>query len=529
MNPTFGGRIHGPCIFSDFGDVKFDVAVCLISECWPPIASKFVSRCHLWPNSHILHDIVNKGHGCHLVPIGHKLGNHEEAEWRISFTFAERTLVYSMNHFQFLLYGLMKLFLKEIINNGLNEEEKLLSSYHIKTAIFWTLQQGSLFDCCESNFLKCFWICFKLVIKWVYEGVCPNFFIPENNMFLTKIYGSAQRQLFCKLYAIYEIGPICLLDCPSMQDIDNSPSPYSNKRLDTNDKSNLFLKEFYYELEVHALPREFNYQTCIRTFKSIAKLRRSNLDQIQALVVQKTYVSMVQNMAFYLLSLRCEDNRHCLVYNIVALHAVMLYAKFGSVSDQMFYAMYLYKVQSYREALFILEKAKDWLTRPYMMHFGFTGPENSFEITACLGKSLSEVVIMSFVFSVRLRNEVFYIDELVIEQEHSRRNSRPLIFIPPFVLLLMLEFLCYRHVDPEKAQNALDELFVLMHSTKDSYLTYLYKDISWQVLGICQEMAGNLRIARYAYRKSLQEPIINRIRSATLQRKQNVERRMFRN
>lgn len=96
-------------------------------------------------------------------------------------------------------------------------------------------------------------------------------------------------------------------------------------------------------------------------------------------------------------------------------------------------------------------------------------------------------------------------------------------------LILMLEFLCYRHVDTQKAQNALDELFVLMHSTTDNHLTFLFKDISWQILGICQEMAGNLQMALYAYRKSLKELIANRIWSATLQRIQNVEQRMFRN
>lgn len=54
----------------------------------------------------------------------------------ISFSLAEKSLVYSMNHSQFLLYGLMKLFLKEIINKGLDEEEEILCSYHIKQPSF---------------------------------------------------------------------------------------------------------------------------------------------------------------------------------------------------------------------------------------------------------------------------------------------------------------------------------------------------------------------------------------------------------
>lgn len=482
------------------------------------MASTFLSRCQLWPNRQILQDIVNKE--CHLVAIGHKLGNHEEEEWMISFSLAEKALVYSMNHSQFLLYGLMKLFLKEIINKGLDEEENILCSYHIKTAIFWTLQQGSLLECCQRNFLKCFWVCFKLVTKWVYEGVCPNFFIPENNMFLTKVHGSAQRKLFCRLNSIYEVGPTCILNWLSMPN--HSPSLYSYTRGKTND---LYIKELYNELAVYALPRYLNFQTCLGTLKSIAQLAHSNCDGISALVVRMTYVSMLQHVAFQLLSL----NNRAYNFDDISCVAIMQTATLGGVSDRIFSAMYYYRVKKYREALFILKMAKVWLKQSYMIHLGYLDKEYSSEIAACPGKSLLEVVIKSFVFSIKLENTIFYIDELLTEQEHSRKNPWSTIFIPPFVLLLMLEFLCYRHVDELKAQNALDELTFLMYSNQDSYLTYVFRDISWQILGICEEMAGNLKEAFYAYENSLEESIVNRIRSATLQRKQNLERRMFRN
>lgn len=517
FNPISGSRIHGPCISSNLECLDFDYTESIFSRCWPPRASTFFSRCQLWPNPKVLQDIVNKG--CHLVPIGHKLGYHEEEEWMVSFSLAEKALVYSMNHSQFLLYGLMKLFLKEIINKGLDEEEKILCSYHIKTAIFWTLQQGSSLDCCQRNFLRCFWVCFKLVTKWVYEGVCPNFFIPENNMFLTKFHGSAQRKLFCRLNAIYETGPTCILNWHSMQD--HSPSLYN-----TND---LYIKELYNELAVYALPRYLNFQTCVRTLKSIVKLAHSNLAGFSALVAQMTNVSMLQHVAFHLLSLKIEDYNPAYNFDELSFLAIKQTTKLGSVSDLIFCAMYYYRVKKYREALFILEIAKVWLKQPYMMHLGYLDTENSFELAACPGKSLLEVVMKSFVFSIRLENTIFYIDELLTEQKHSRNNPWLTIFIPPFVLLLMLEFLCYRHIDTLKAQDALDELFLLMQSDQDSYLTYVFKDISWQILGICQEMAGNPKVALYAYRNSLKEPIVNRIRSATLQRIKNVERRMFRN
>ena len=84
--------------------------------------------------------------------------------------------LYSMNHTQFLTSGLLKLFLKEIINKDISEEKTVLSSYHMKTAIFWVIQQNTI--CWNSeNLLTGFWVCFKILLKLVYEGVCSNFFI----------------------------------------------------------------------------------------------------------------------------------------------------------------------------------------------------------------------------------------------------------------------------------------------------------------------------------------------------------------
>ncbi|XP_061165222.1 uncharacterized protein LOC133174174 [Saccostrea echinata] len=213
VNPS--STIHGPCSRSVLQGFEFDNAHCFACDFWPPSALSWIDRCHSWPKSHVVRDIVRNR--CHFVAIGHKLGNYEDDEWRISFSFAEQKLVYSMNHCQFLTYGLLKLFLNEVINFEQRDESKLLCSYHMKTAIFWVLQENKIPHWCPRNFLECFWVCFKLILNWVYEGVCPNFFIPENNMFLTKIHGEAQTMLFLRLYELYENGVACLLQSSSIR------------------------------------------------------------------------------------------------------------------------------------------------------------------------------------------------------------------------------------------------------------------------------------------------------------------------
>lgn len=88
---------------------EFDFAFCFHSPCWSPLTDGWRKRCfqHNWPPNHVLEDVIK--HGCHFVPVGSKI--EDELEWRMSFSLAEQKLFYSMNHTQFLCYGLLKIFL----------------------------------------------------------------------------------------------------------------------------------------------------------------------------------------------------------------------------------------------------------------------------------------------------------------------------------------------------------------------------------------------------------------------------------
>ncbi|XP_065923771.1 cyclic GMP-AMP synthase-like receptor 2 [Magallana gigas] len=164
--------VHGPCGSGNVEGLEYDNAHCFACDFWPTPASSWIDRCHLWPGPEVAEDIVRNG--CHVVAIGHPLGPHKNEEWRLSFSRAEYKLVYSMNHGQFLTYGLLKIFLKEVINHQTEEKNKLICSYHIKKTVFWAIQQNTLPNWCPPNLLAGFWVCFKHLLKWVYEGICPN-------------------------------------------------------------------------------------------------------------------------------------------------------------------------------------------------------------------------------------------------------------------------------------------------------------------------------------------------------------------
>lgn len=159
FSSTPGSIPHGPCSSGNLGDLEYDEAHCFASDYWPPSAYHWIDRSHSWPQKHVRDSIISAG--CHFVAIGHKNGNHADNEWRISFSLAENKLVY---HTQLLTYGLLKTILKEVINAGLKDENKLLSSYHIKTVVFWAIQQNPLQNWCPQSMLDGFLICYKFLL-----------------------------------------------------------------------------------------------------------------------------------------------------------------------------------------------------------------------------------------------------------------------------------------------------------------------------------------------------------------------------
>ena len=79
------------------------------------------------------------------------------------------------------------------------------------------------------------------------------------------------------------------------------------------------------------------------------------------------------------------------------------------------------------------------------------------------------------------------------------------------------------YVDPIRAQAALDDLQVLVHHDQGLLVPVKLGDISWEILGIYQQMTGNHQAALYSYRQSLSTQIpVNKIQAATRHRIQEL-------
>ena len=107
-------QIQGPSVevwdqYADTSKSGDDNVPSILCKFWPTSAAEWKDRpCHYgWPSQRDREYIER--FGCHVVPVGHPLSARKSLEWRMSFSIAERTLVWLFNHTQLQCDAVMKL------------------------------------------------------------------------------------------------------------------------------------------------------------------------------------------------------------------------------------------------------------------------------------------------------------------------------------------------------------------------------------------------------------------------------------
>nr|XP_022287487.1 uncharacterized protein LOC111100146 [Crassostrea virginica] len=507
---------HGPCVTYKFYESETDLAFCFQSCHWPNEALPWIQRCQLshWPSERVLSGIVNEG--CHVVPIGS--APERDREWRVSFSGAEQKLVYSMNHCQFLCYGLLKIFLKEVIDQN---NPSCLCSYFMKTIMFWVIQCDRSLHWVPYNLLICFWTCFKVLISWVYKGECPNFFISQNNMFRVKVVGQTQVSLFEQLYALYNRGIPCLLISPTIGRILNMAILNRMLTFRTEESSLIsdVMLDFCLYKEIVTLSDSFMYNSeeAVRSIIAFEQLQNSALTLYQTVTTHYFLSELLKNFSCLLSTQAIVTNKKWKSFDKKSLNMMKLAVKISFVSEILYLAIHYYRNCQYEESLRCLLRAQDKMSKPYVIYNG-----NIYEEVyrrAMAGVSLGEKMRKCFIDDIRFYNEYVYIDELVPEQEANKADSSGCLFIPPIVMLHMLFVLNYHRLgDTVRSQQSIQDLHTLLLYDDGTHVISELREISWQILGICQQTCGNFVGALNSFQCSLQQDPRHNIQKATMLR-----------
>ena len=225
---TYGtdiSRIQGPSIelWGEYADTSIsgkDNVPSILYNSWPRSAIEWKSRVrhHGWPFQHDKERIVE--FGCHLVPVGHPLSDTKSLEWRLSFSIAERMLVWSFNHTQFQCYAVMKLILKEYVKVHCTENHKgVLCSYFIKTFLFWQIERTDPIFWQSTNLIGCIMYLLQEFYNCIQTGILRHYFIPHFNLLEIKLTQEAQAELMYHFGRILENGLPIIGQCESLSKV----------------------------------------------------------------------------------------------------------------------------------------------------------------------------------------------------------------------------------------------------------------------------------------------------------------------
>ncbi|XP_062570822.1 uncharacterized protein LOC134232863 [Saccostrea cucullata] len=524
------GHEHGPC-FSGYLSGDVDIAFCFTCKYWPPQTNDWIERCfrHNWPPASVLKDILNNNYHC--VAIGSNdtsVGNI--FNWRFSFSLAEQKLVYSMNHTQFMCYGLLKIFLKEVINK--NVEEPLLCSYFMKTSMFWLIQIGHV-RWSPDNLLECFWKCLKYLILCVYRGKFANFFIPQNNLFINKIVGIARESLLNQLYQYYRMGVSCLQLSSTVRsilepalsgpcDIQFSGRVCEEIGCVINDLQ--MLEELQ---EIVLMPCHF-----FLFLKSMDTLLNLSLSPYSSLTLQCCTADVLALTTFVILKYS-SNSKNKLMYNLGKMLCNMLKvsARIGTISHSLYLALYYFRTGRYNKALNVSNLVKQRLSEHFILYY--TTPVDRHRYSEEISHlSLSRKMKATWVVNLKFYYGIYFIEELILEQVEDKLKTPHGQFrtYPIFILVEMLSALSnYRLGNRAQYLQSLTDLHTLLLYDDGRYILPFHRDISWQILGICQQVVGDLHGALQSYQESLKQKSGHGTEMAAHSRIHNIRHQLSKN
>ena len=435
-----------------------------------------------------------------------------------------------MNHHQFLCYGLLKTFLNEVIKQTDGIEE-LLCSYFLKTVMFWeiTESRSAQINC---NILFLFWNCLRRLIGWGRVGYCPNFFIPGNNMFSEKIEGQNQELLLHNLCKFYNEGYSCLLRCMSI--------------------SNAFLTTMRYPVSSTYILNASDHPICRETLvlhnmrtvlhcggTSTLTMNVSEILTVVNRLLQMKAMSLVMENAIQfkfrqcmqllaekvLLAIQSKQSNtqriqtKSVTMPIKAAFKLLLCNVTTVGSSDIICSKILYSFGNHKKSLHKALSAKYQLQQSdimYVWNFHF----NSAVRYNCQNMSYVEL-IKKHVAHIYIASVKTCLEELKLELSVACANYRP-VFIPPLVMTNFLLVLNYHALnDTIRCGDIVREMEALLLYDDGRHIYYLCRVISWEILGICQQLCRNFPCAYQSYLMALNDKN-NWFKQATILRIQSL-------
>ena len=477
-----------------------DHVYCIHCAFWPSEASEWRDRPrHFgWPTQNDKLSVVD--FGFHLVAIGHSHSDTKEMEWRISFSIAERTLVWSFNYIQMQCYALMKIILKQFIKVRCNPENQVLCSYFIKTFLFWKYETTDVNFWREDNLRECINYLLAEFSKCIREGMLRHYFIPRFNLLSVKLTPAAQCELLQLFDIIIESDISILKDCESLQKVwsvfvrtiavGNEAIEYviyvGNKISYLRNDTVMMIYFGWLNNYIHR-----SAYPCARSVNNVFSkiLTLCCKTPLQDLLLKSMLLQINICSATNTLS---SSNNKC--FHQLQRPDRLEMCSFDISTCKLWCAIFLYMTGDYQSTLVIINQILSSIP-PYALHC-HTSTEAE-QLYGDVFESSDLTVIQrakkAWMFRVSFIKDASYSLPLAIKIQLYFKCSG--IDFSPFTCLYYLQFLCYHDLNQyENRDRALEQIVDLVKRIAERYRHVSYSDLN--IAGHCLLLAGKKREAR---------------------------------
>ena len=477
-------KIHGPCVT----DLKntLDHAICFRCKTWVKQAKQWITRPRLWPSSQLVSKIAS--YGVLVVPVGSKGSPFEDTEWRLSFSVAEKQLIYSFTQTQLFCYALLKILLKEVIGGDSRKEDtdRLLCSYYLKTVVLWVSEDLPNTEWHPMNLFSCFNKCLQRLMYFLEHKFLPHYFVQDYNLFddktispdwcrlkqcLSEMYGRTIVKYFGKSETMRRFERESRYS-HTLQNISASTPVIDNmiKAIRSIQSVNIlkhisFLgitKPFLSMLVRLKTKRIFPivslvcFQACrliCSTFQSSVRSTMLNL----AVGMQTYQVLEKRQMSQSLVGSR---NKEQYKQHKQLMPYILLSTKNDSVTGWLYLASYFYNLRNYKNALYVIDYVLTKCTPDKIFfHNASRGHFSSIELEAYKYHLLN----IADIYRRHVVHTLDFIDDAIFIPEELKSEllfkKGVIVEKPPVVYCHFLRFLCSYHVfDNSICKIALSDL-----------------------------------------------------------------------
>ena len=506
-------KIQGPSAetWSEYGDKSNsgkDNVFTIRCRFWPKSAAEWIDR----PRHHGLPLLQDKENivefGCHLVPIGHPTSPMKPLQWRISFSIAERTLVWSLNHTQIQCYAVMKLILKEYIKTKCSEENKdVLCSYFIKTFLFWQYEATDALFWQRQNLSGCLFYLLREFYKCNRMGVLRHYFIPRFNLLGIKLTSDAKEEL------------LQILDFAIREDFDIFS--YSSSLSDVWLK---FVRGRYrnqietYELRrLQVLDNEYAMINALDTYRTALQCsKHSSLDLGYSLVKLENQITKDVLNKYLLLMYFRSIFTAIIVKKLCYSHSVNKspYTTIRSLnknafgvdiaSSQLWLATFWLQYKDYHATLKtinnVLSSIPPFALYCYGMDIHTEYPSEYRDMCDMGNLKVVSRTKKFWLFDMKISQNDFQFVPRAIQIELIHCDPTVGVSVSPFVYAYYLMFLCYHGLGQyDDRDRALRQL---VDTANDPERYGLFKYLSYNIAGHCLLVVGHTGMARDLFLKS---------------------------